>query len=631
MCSETLDDQVRPDAVGADGVTRRSVLGGAVGVVAAVGLAPPTRTRTIARGAAVVNDLGQQSRTMAMHVHSSFSEGTGSMEAQLAEASAAGVDVVWWTEHDWRLAAAAYRTAVHFDGPGESEAGGVWHWVTKPSGALASASAGFVSTPASPNDPSPTPGALQISAVSAGTAEASNRSFADTTSSRTNDRSNVAGLTIRLDVLATQTGSDAWLEMLVQLSRRPPVPARQPAPYQLSYRFRDGPGGHETHGLLGIVWVPVPTESWTTVALHPELDIATLWPDVESTDNSFSQLWLGATSRNRAAASGGFDYLRFERATVGSAAMRAQRDLMSRYASRYPAIRQLQGLEVSYYSEHLNWYGGNPTIFNSSGWTKVKPHSKVAPFVLAAQQAAQIHAAGGLAGLNHPFGTGFGTTATAATRRTVVSGLLAAHPSLDLIEVGYAARGADLRGHLDLWDTLLRNGWFVPGTGVSDDHQGEHGSWVKMKNRFATCAWTTSSTESALVSAISGGRTYCRELGTTPTLDLTAGGGAVHMGQVLVDRADASVDLAIQATGLSSDSVVRVVQGAIEYGSGALDPSSATVAMLPASSFGSGQVTVLMDNSVPTFARVEVMDGSGRCIAFSNPVWLLQHAAPGVQ
>jgi hypothetical protein len=612
-------------------MSRRSVLAGAVGALGALGLgqAIPGPGGSIS-GPASVNDLGEQTRTMALHVHSSFSEGTGSMEAQLAEAGLAGVDVLWWTDHDWRMAAAGYRTVVHFDSlAGEAEAGSVWKWVPAISGSLASSGGGIVSSPTSPNDPSPVAGALKSSCVSSGAAEASYRWFADSGSSRQNERSNVAGLSVHVDVLADQTGPDAWLEMLVQLSRRPPATGRQPLPYQLSYRFSARPAAHETRGLLGIVWVPVVPGSWATLVLTPADDIAVLWPDIQSTDNSYSRMWLGATSRNGATSSGFFDYLRFQRQQAGNAALQQQRMLMTALGTSYPTVLQIQGLEVSYFDEHLNWYGGHPAIFDSSTWTKAKPHSKVNNYVLAQQQVDQIHAGGGLASLNHPFGTGFSTTGgTPAARHAIVSGLLAAKPKLDVIEVGYAARGANLRGHLDLWDTVLRNGLFLMGTGVSDDHEGEHKTWTRNQNRFATCAWTTVLDQPSLVTAIASGRTYCRELGTTPALDLAAGGGAARMGQVLVDASSSSIDLRVFAQRLPTGSTVRVVQGPVEFGSGALDPSSTTVAQIPATSFSAGQADVLLDNSRPTFARVEVNDSTSRCIAFSNPVWLLQSTPP---
>src|SRR2546430_2284325 len=84
-------------------LTRRSILSGAIGGVAVAALHPFRVMARRRRSATplVSNDAREQARTMAMHVHSSFSEGTGSMQAQLAEATSAGVDVLWWTDHDW--------------------------------------------------------------------------------------------------------------------------------------------------------------------------------------------------------------------------------------------------------------------------------------------------------------------------------------------------------------------------------------------------------------------------------------------------------------------------------------------------------------------------------------------------
>jgi len=58
---------------------------------------------------------------MAMHVHSSFSEGNASMLAQAYQAQLNDVDVLWWTDHDWRMTGHGYRQVVHFSGLTESE------------------------------------------------------------------------------------------------------------------------------------------------------------------------------------------------------------------------------------------------------------------------------------------------------------------------------------------------------------------------------------------------------------------------------------------------------------------------------------------------------------------------------
>ena len=79
--------------------------------------------------------------TMAMHVHSCFSEGTASMESQLDQAAQTGVDVLWWSEHEFRMQAAGARQVVHFNGASEAENGISWTWAAASTGTLLEKSA----------------------------------------------------------------------------------------------------------------------------------------------------------------------------------------------------------------------------------------------------------------------------------------------------------------------------------------------------------------------------------------------------------------------------------------------------------------------------------------------------------
>ena len=38
-----------------------------------------------------------------------------------------------------------------------------------------------------------------------------------------------------------------------------------------------------------------------------------------------------------------------------------------------------------------------------------------------------------------------------------------------------------------MWDALSRNGLFVTGNGVSDDHSGQ--GWAEQPNRYYTATW----------------------------------------------------------------------------------------------------------------------------------------------
>src|SRR4051794_36293086 len=93
-------------------VSRREFLYGAaaLGALAAMrrsgGLAPRLPLSSSERAA---GSGGTNAYSMAMHIHSSFSEQNGSMDGHLAQATANAVDVCWWTDHDARMDGIGYR------------------------------------------------------------------------------------------------------------------------------------------------------------------------------------------------------------------------------------------------------------------------------------------------------------------------------------------------------------------------------------------------------------------------------------------------------------------------------------------------------------------------------------------
>src|SRR5215472_10195381 len=118
----------------APGLTRRQVLHGAGALAAAavvLGRVPRRQAlRSPARPAALNSSL--LAYTMAMHIHTSFSEQSGSMDSQFYQAATNGVDVLWLTDHDHRMDGINYRQTVHFTSlTGEKGApgqGGAWKW-----------------------------------------------------------------------------------------------------------------------------------------------------------------------------------------------------------------------------------------------------------------------------------------------------------------------------------------------------------------------------------------------------------------------------------------------------------------------------------------------------------------------
>jgi len=641
------------------GVSRRNFLGG----VAAAALVPrlPFAARLPLRSPArpVAAD-GASAYSLAMHVHSSFSEYDGSMDAQLWQATRNALDVLWWTEHDQRLNDLDYRATVHFTsltaeqpGPGE---GYPWQWKQQESGPVASGSGGIVATPCSPYDPV-AGGALWLAVTSQSTSaalygyQASAPGF--------NYRANLTGQRLSIDVLLNPGWSRGYLELAIGTSYHEAAGGRPAGDYALSYRLvpAGGPGGRAAAGSLGVVTIPVDNSSgWATVTVTPAADIAALWPGLDYRDFSLYQLYLHAVSLGDGV-SGYFDYLRFTRSLSGEVLLQQQQHMSTRLAAQYPSVIQQQGLEVSLTLPapttaldpypHLNWFGSGVTVQSYGDMTPVQWKKYLARKVIP----QQIHSAGGLASYNHPFGVGLATTPAGnqdsllqqTAQALLPSGAYPGSPGAlgcDLLEVGYVLRGGpaaqpvgvNLDHHLRLWDVMSRNAVFLTGNGTNDDHWGK--DWRGAINNWATSVWAPSTSLAGLLAALAAGRAWCWSLsefaGPGASLDLVAD-GCCPMGSVSLSALTAR-KLTVTATGIPAGGSLVVLQGAVDY-AGSSEPLSNTrqIASYTAAQLAShgGSATLTADTTAESYLRTVVHDANGTTIAASNPVWLLRNTPPG--
>ncbi len=615
-------------------MSRRGFLQASAGSAAAVALLPPFARLPLRSPLRAVTADGTSAYSMAMHIHSSFSEFNGSMDTHLAQAAQNAVDVVWWTDHDWRMEGVNYRDVTHFTSFHETGAtgqGGKWSWAKRESGPNTSAATGgIVATPCSPNDPV-SGGALHVAAQSRSARPAKFGYYASCGPSDWNYRDNLAGQSLLIDVLLSTGWSRGYLELLLTTSYHPAANGRPAGNYSLSYRFT--PGGTPALSASannGIITVPV-TSPWQTCTLTPSSDIAALWPDLDHRDFSLFELTFSAVSTGNLV-SGYFDYLRMNRSVSGQAFFSQQQDMMSVLAARYPGVAQQQGTEVGPHLPHVNWFGPDVTL---PDYTGVTPASYQA--FLASTVIPQIHASGGLASYNHPYGSSNGAALPQAQQDTLltqVAGALLASPGnpaalgTDLLEVGYPLRaGVDLGHHLALWDIMSRNAVWLTGTGVSDDHNGNN--WYGIGNNWITSVWAASTGMADLMSALAAGRAWSGSLSASRgALDLLVD-GSVPMGAVSVSSVT-SRQLVAAATGLPAGSTLQVLQGAVDYaGQNALATNTALIGSYTASELGGGTVTQAVDTSADSFLRTQVVSATGAVIAASNPVWLLQNPPPG--
>lgn len=583
---------------------------------------------------------GTSAYSMAMHVHSSFSEQNGSMDSQLFQATKNSVDVLWWTDHDARMDGIGYRQTVHFTsltaesgGPGQ---GGPWTWTKTESGPVASSSGGgIVTTPSSPNDPV-AGGSMHLTAKSTGTVTAKYGYYANCRPGGWNYRDNLTGQSLTIDVQLTSGWTRGYLELLIATSYHEAVGGRPAGDYTLSYRFVP-PGvtaGRVAHGIQGVITIPVTPASsqnpWDTVTITPSKDIAALWPDLDYRDFALWELTLSAASTGDLVG-GYFDYLRFNRQISGEAFLKQQFDMKAVLAPQYPAVVQRQGLEVSWLLPHINWFGGSVAI-PDYGSTTPKGYTGY----LRNTAVPQIHAAGGLVSYNHPFGANDGPLLSAAQQDQLTAqvagnllptGSTRAVLGADLLEVGYNLRGGcNLAHHVALWDIFSRNAAFLTGNGSNDDHFGQN--WQGITNNWFTSAWAASTAEADLLAALAAGRTWCGSLSAyRGSLDLRVD-GSVPMGSVSVSKVN-SRQLVASAAGIPAGGSIQILQGAVDYaGTAALTANTKVIGAYPAGSLVGGSVTKLIDTSQDSFVRTQVLNAAGAVIGLSNPVWLLRAAPP---
>ncbi|MBM9509260.1 hypothetical protein [Actinacidiphila acididurans] len=614
--------------------TRRDVMKSAAAITAlsagrlALGPQPTASAETAPADGATWTGRSPGIVSMAMHIHASWSEGTGTMQAHLDQATRTGIDVLWWTEHDFRMAEHGYPDEIHLNGASETVNGVVWSWAEKTTGKLAASSVAWDKTMASPADAS-VPGSVHLTARSAGADSAS--VGVEGSAANTVDQRSVYDQTITVDVFPAAVSPHNYLTVKLTTSWRPATNGRPSGEYTLTYVI-DGTESrsHVRHGIDGVIRVPARQGQWNTIELHPEEDLHRFWPDIDARDAAMFNLTLGAVSEQERPAEGWFDLLRITRPprTV-NAPLEKQAELMRGYAHRFPAVRQYQGLEVSLVKPtHLNWFGPSITMPSFA-----KPTPTADPDPNAAYAVVDmIHATGGLASYNHPFGTSHPALLSSAQqdamRASVAASVLADRAmGCDILEVGYPSRGGvDLDRHAQVWDVCSRNGLFLTGTGVSDDHSGQ--DWLGQDSNFVTWAHAGSREMADLLPALAAGNVFFGNPALfAGTLALLVD-GAAPMGSVTVSGA-LTRNVRVLADGLPADSVVRIVQGTVDGAGPSVPEPGTSFAQLPASQFAGGYVDVKVDTSAPRFVRVEVRTPAGDVIALSNPVWLLRDDPAG--
>lgn len=527
------------------------------------------------------------------------------MQAQLTQAQRSSYEALWWTEHDWRLAAHGYLS--HLPVSTASTGGLTWR-----------RSEGSAGEHHFADDAPSRSGTGAMSAVRVQTAGSPEqpteyRLLADSEDHlyRTSLHGQLWTVLVHPELLeAGRLGLD------LRTSWRPTTEDKEEGFYWLSYRF-----GAAATTTVRERWAKIGLQAqsgeWTEFTLNPADDFASAWPELDGRDASCVEISLLAEAQPGGSAEGYFGDISITRSSLeGDAPLAVHRELMERYARDYPTVQQLQGLEVSLGTPHLCWYGGKPCITHD---TKDSSSSMI----------SEIRAGGGVASYTHPFGVGSQPSQVPANVSRVAPVLATLLGSgirdCDALEVGYRQRGgATLALHESLWDALSRRGIFVTGLGVNDDHIGR--DWTEGPNNFGSWLWAPSTEEEDLVTALRSGYAHFGD----PTLfsgqlDIRPVAGG-RMGNVLLGSGTTS-EVRLVAQGLPGGSSLELLRLGMVSDAQPVDPDEMVILTVPTSDLDQGALTTSVNSAADCLVRTRVRDSSGEVIALSNPVWFVEDEA----
>lgn len=596
--------------------------------------ASPTPPTPPAAAAPVTAPSAERAYSVQLHVHGSFSEGVGSIDSHSHEATDVGADVIWWSDHDFRITSYGHVSTFGFEDMTEPMPGDgrvlarrkkrnalMKALVPIESGAVAPGTATFVG-----DDPREGAKSLRLSAQAE--TEVTGEQFAGYRFAVTADRSLLkrplaAEVTLLLSVFPEQASADARPVIEIVMSEHPPREGLPFEAYRLRYVLDEAVSAPYRDGTTFVVPVPFKPGAWNDLALPVSRDAVRGFPFIHGEDNSLGTIVVGLEVRRGARATARFDDLRIEQELSGDPVFDRQKKLIDAVGRDYPDLHQLQGVEASWVGHHLNEFSVDTRLVDYAALDRERPEDESPRDWrerVTRRVVEEIHGRGGLVSFNHMFGTMMEGKEQRASREQVLDELLAERVyGADILEVGYRDRGGHpLADHLWVWDQLALSGLFLVGTGVSDSHGGPSQRWRTDQNNFVSWIYARSPAKEDLIAGLRAGRVFFGDIVLFDgTLDLTTARGA-RMGQIVVRAPEiASEQVEVKIDGLAAGDSVRLLVSGEEVARWTAEGAPLTHTH-----------DVALDPTRPTVVRVEAYAADGTAKVLSNPITFVREEPP---
>ena len=516
---------------------------------------------------------GQRPFATQLHIHQSMSEGTASFRSHVARAREEGVlDVIWFTDHDWRLAYHSYIDRFTFDsgiGPeiarrpirvtagksGEASFPVRWReWYGRRREEHAPPRLAHRSATVVHDDVHEGKGALRLEAVALpGTEEFHRYQLLLQAAGFRASRSLASNVRVKLAVRPVgEAGADARIFVRFLLSEQPPD-HRAELLYWLGGRLPAQAGEH-ARNMISEHLVEVTPDRWNDLTFDLTRDA--IRDGIGGMDNAMQGIRVGLEVRRGATAAVELDHLRIEHERAGDALLARAREIAAGLEGDDLAL--YVGQEISY-GVHINAFGPEVKLVDYEKHPAGHDGSATVEF---------IHRQGGVALLDHPFGVfrslehlGWDRSTRRNYLHSVAARLIRTRGyGADAIEVGYRLRGnMTLSDHLELWDRLGAAGVVITGVGSSDVHSSRR-EWLDgPPNNWVTWIWAASREMKDLMEGLRAGACYFGDPARwNGRMDLFTSSGH-RMGDVVVNGPGRQ-ELTLHCDGLQAGWRVRLVR-----------------------------------------------------------------------
>ena len=566
-----------------------------------------------------------QPYSMQLHLHASMSEGGGSMRGANVWAKDANVDILWWTDHDWRVSYHTYISGFGFeaddlvstgdvpytdrarrqlkrleqDNPRSSSGYYRAEFALQPS----SSNGSFMKAQATMSQDRAIEGtrSLMLHAASGHSGNFSDLYYTLAVSRRRDIRSLASNVRLHISIYPDSDVTEHTIYGLdVTLSQQPPSHDTVHLRYVLT-NLSDLKLAAMNTPTLRYVKLPYTPDAWNTFDLNITRDAATY--GLGGADNSLSHVSFGMELR-QTEGKVYFDDYRISHDIQGPQLLSRAREMAVSLTQEFGIVNYI-GQEFSYQA-HLNGLGDAVPMLDYDQFPLGLDHQATSDF---------IQKYDGVSMLNHIYGTsrppknrnvldpvGVRNWEDEQVERLTASRVFGA----DMLEVGYPIRVLPFASHLRVWDAVSTREIYVTGTGTSDTHSNSANGWT-MGNNFVTWVWSKSKSQADLMEGMRLGRCYFGDPAQFQgALEITTPEGYT-MGQIVVTN-QSSHQVNLNLSGLMEGATVRaVVNGDIA------EEWTATGTMM--------RRTLDIRTTSPTYVRLGVYRPDGKPLVFSNPLY----------